>query len=210
MTIDDQELRDRLEQAAAQASAPRFTAGDLGRRIRRHRVRVITAVSGAAVAAAAIAVTVPAALSGADQPSIDNPSRVPPGPSYTVTVNGQTEAHRLPRYVITPGENLAIILDVTVPAHVTMTALWLGITNGELSPGPDGPSNMSPILVARPHARLLPGVHRFRLRWVVPGGLRPGSSRQLSAEWAWPGGTWPPGTAEGVIAELDMQGASGA
>jgi hypothetical protein len=62
MTIDEQELRRRLEETAAQASAPRFTTEGLARQIRRRRARVLTAVSGAVVAAAAIAVAVPVAL----------------------------------------------------------------------------------------------------------------------------------------------------
>jgi hypothetical protein len=210
MTIDEQGLRRRLEDTASETSAPRFTADGVARQVRRRRARVITAVCGAAAAAAAVAVAVPVALSGSSQqPSVSLPPPPVPSPSYTVTVNGQTEVHRQPRYVISPGEDLAITVDVTVPAHVTVTGLWLGITNGVLSPRPDGPASMSPILAARTGTRLLPGVHRFRLHWVVPGGLRPGASRQLSAEWAWAGGQWPPGSAEGIIAGLGVQGASG-
>jgi hypothetical protein len=208
MTIDEQELRRRLEDTASEASAPRFTADGVARRVRRRRARVITTVCGAA--AVAVAVAVPVALSGSSQqPSVSHPPPPVPSPSYTVTVNGHTEAHRQPRYVISPGEDLAITVDVTIPAHVTATGLWLGITDGVLSPRPDGPANMSPILAARTGTRLLPGVHRFRLHWVMPGGLRPGASRQLSAEWAWAGGQWPPGEEEGIIAELGVQGASG-
>jgi hypothetical protein len=150
-------------------------------------------------------VAVAVALSSSQQPSVSHPPLPAPGLSYTVTVNGRTEAHRLPGYVISPGEDLAITVDVTVPAHVPVTGLWLGITDGVLS----GPASMSPILAARTGTRLLPGVHRFRLHWVVPGGLRPGASRQLSAGWAWAGGQWPPGAAEGIIAGLGVQGASG-
>lgn len=209
MTIDEQELRRRLEDTASQASAPRFTAEGVARKVRRRRGRVITAAVSGAVAVA-VAVAVPVALSGSSQqPSVSHPPLPAPALSYTVTVNGQTEAHRPPGYVITPGEDPAITVDVTVPAHVTVTSLWLGITDGVLSPGPDGPANMSPILAARTGTRLLPGVHRFRLHWVVPSGPHPGASRQLSAEWAWAGGLWPPGTAEGIIAELGVQGASG-
>lgn len=217
MAIDEQELHRRLEDAAAEASAPRFTAEGLARLVRRRRARVITAVSG--TVAAAVAVAVPVALSGGGQPpsvsnperppSVGNPARLPPWLSYMVTVNGQIGAHGLPRYVITPGEELAITVDATVPAHVTVTALWLGITDGVLSADPHGPSGMSPVLAARTGTRLLPGVHQFRLHWLVPGGLPPGASRQLSAAWTWAGGQWPPGAQEGVIAELGVQGAPG-
>jgi len=47
MTIDDQELRRRLKETAAKASAPRFTTEDLVRRIRRRRIRLTAAVAGA-------------------------------------------------------------------------------------------------------------------------------------------------------------------
>ena len=47
-----------------------------------------------------------------------------------------------------------------------------------------GHANMSPILAARTRTPLGPGAYRFRLHWVVPAGLRPGTSRQLSAQWA--------------------------
>jgi hypothetical protein len=129
--------------------------------------------------------------------------------SYVVTVNGQTQMHptgapTLPRYVIAPGENLTITVEVTVPAHVTLTGLWLGITNGMLSPRPEGPADMSPILAARTRTPLGPGAHRFQLHWAVPAELRPGTSRQLSVQWAWPNGL-----AETIIAVLDVQSAPG-
>lgn len=209
MSIDEQELRRRLEETADRAAPPRFSTGDLTRRIRRRRARVVAAVAGAG-AVAAIAVAVPIALGGTSKPVISNPVPLTPEPVFTVAVNGQAQPRRQPRFVITPAEGLTITVDVTVPAHVTVTALWLGITNGMLSPRPDGPASMSPVLAARTGTRLLPGVHRFTLHWVTPGGLRPGSSRQLSAAWAWPDGLRPAGEAEGIIAVLDVQNASGA
>jgi hypothetical protein len=208
MTIDEQELRQRLEETAAQASAPRFTAVDLVRQIRRRRTRVTGAVAGAAVAATAIAVAVPAALNGTGQPAISRPMAVRPPPSYSITVNGQTQAFPA-RYVITPGEKLTIILDVTVPAHKSLRALWVGITNGLLSPRLDGPANMSPILAAHTRTPLGPGAHQFRLHWVAPGGMRAGTSRQLSAEWIWSDPAEPGAGGEWIIAELNVPGASG-
>jgi hypothetical protein len=141
---------------------------------------------------------------------VPKPAPPPPGLSYVVTVNGQTQMHpagapTLPRYVIAPGENLTITVEVTVPAHVTLTGLWLGITNDMLSPRPDGPADMSPILAARTRAPLGSGAHQFRLHWAGPAGLRPGTSRQLSVQWAWPNGL-----AEKHIAVLDVQRTSGA
>jgi hypothetical protein len=210
MSIDEQELRRRLEETAAQASPPRFTAGDLARQIRRRRARLITGVSGAVMAVAAIAVALPAALSGSSQPAIHRPAPPSPELSYVVTVNGQTQMHpagalTLPHYVIAPGEDLTITVEVAVPANVTLTGLWLGITNGMLSPGPDGPPDMSPILAARTRAPLGPGTYQFRLHWAAPAGLRAGTSRELSVQWAWRNGL-----AEGHIAVLDVQRTSGA
>jgi hypothetical protein len=209
MSIDEQELRRRLEDTATRVSTPRFTTEELGRRIRRRRGRIVTAVSGAVLAAAAIAVAVPVVLSGTSSPPIGHPARVPPSPVYIVTVNGQTAAARPPRYVIAPGKNLTIAVEVIVPARITVTGLWLGITNGILSPSATGPADMSPVLGTYTHMRLLPGVHRFNLRWVVPAGLRVGASRQLSVEWLSSGEPWPPTAQEEIIAELDVQTTSG-
>lgn len=210
MTIDEQELRRRLKVTAAQASEPRFTIGDLTRRIRRRRARVVTAAAGGAVVAAVAAVAVPLALSSASHP----PTNQPEGPvelSYVVTVNGQTQrisGPTPPGYVITPGENLTMIVDVTIPPHIALTGLWLGITNGVLTPRPTGPADMSPILAASTRAPLGPGRHRFGMHWVVPTALRPGTDRQLSVEWAWSNQAGP-ALAERIVAELAVQNPAG-
>ena len=202
MTIDEQELRQRLGDTATQASPPQFTAEGLARQVRRRRARVISAVSGAVATAIAVAVAVPLAVSGSNQQApVSIAPRIPPEPSVTVTVNGRTTTHWLSSYVISPGEDMAITVDVTFPARLTVTGLWLGIIDGVLA----GHADMSPILEARTGTHLLPGVHRFQLHWVVPRGLRPGTSRQLSAEWTWNAGVWPPGEEEGIIDELHVR-----
>jgi hypothetical protein len=194
MSIDERELRSRLAEAAALAGPPRFTPEDLAgrvRRIRRRRRSRAAIIAAVSVAAVASAVVIPLTRGGTSQSDISRPALTPPGPSYTVSVNGQTRAvpatGTQPLFTIIPGERLTITVEMTVPAHVTVTALWLGITNGVLSPRPDGPANMSPILAASTRVRLRPGPHRFVLHWTAPTGLRPGTSRQLSAEWAWSG-----------------------
>jgi hypothetical protein len=108
-------------------------------------------------------------------------------------------------YVIKPGEKLAIIVDMTIPARtsVTVTGLWMGITNGILAGGPHGPVLMAPILVAQPRTSLGPGAYTFTLHWVAPAGLRPGGGRQLSTELA-----WPDGSVEREIAVFNVQGGS--
>jgi hypothetical protein len=202
MTIDEQELSRRLEETAAHVSAPRFTATQLGRRIRRRRAGV--AGAAAAVAVAAVAVAVPVALRGPGQTAISRPPSVAPSPGFSITVNGQAHAPRA-SYAITAGENLTIIVDVTVPAHKSLSALWIGITNGVLSPHRDGPADMSPILV-HPGTPLDPGVHQFRLHWFTPGGMRAGDSRQLSVEWLWSESA---DVEESIITELNVPGTSG-
>ncbi len=99
-------------------------------------------------------------------------------------------------------------VEVTVPGPQAMTALWLGITNGMLAPRPGGPADMNPILAASTRMPLRPGAHRFVLHWTVPAGLRPGTSRQLSVEWAWPGPE--PGMAEREVADFAVPLPSGA
>ena len=210
MTIDEQELRRRLKMTAEQASEPQFTIDDLIRRIRRRRARAVTAAAGGAVVAAVAAVAVPLALNGASHPGGSHPE----GPvelSYAVTVNGHTQlipGRTLPGYVITPGENLTMTVDVTIPPHITLTGLWLGITNGVLTSRPTGPADMSPILAASTGTPLGPGRHRFGMHWVVPTALSPGTDRQLSVEWAWSNQAGP-ATAERIVAELAVQNPAG-
>jgi hypothetical protein len=191
MSIDEQELRRRLEETATQASPPGFTAEGLARRIRRRHTRIIAVVSGAFAAAAAIAVAIPVTLSGASRPVNSQPEVIAIQLSFTVSVNGQSRVlspggvpGTVPRFVISPGEDLMINVAVTVPAHASVEALWLGIANGTYGGGPDGPTGVNPILAARTGQPLGPGVHRFRLQWVAPSGLQPGTSRQLAVEWA--------------------------
>jgi len=201
MPIDERELRSRLAQSAALAGPPRFTTDDLAarvRRIRRRRHRRAGGIAAVSAVAVAAAVAIPLTLGGTSQPFIGRPPPLPPGLSYTVTVNGQTRAvpaaGAVPLLTVTPGERLTMTVEVTVPGPRAMTALWLGITNGVLS----GHANMQPVLAASTRAPLRPGAHRFVLRWAVPAGLAPGTSRQLSAQWAWRGPE--PGNAEREVA----------
>lgn len=211
MSIDERELRSRLADTAALAGPPRFTAEDLAardrriRRRRRNRAGIIAAVAAAAAASVAAAAAIPLTRGGAGQPVMGEPAPLGPELSYTVMVNGQTRTvpargGRQPLFAIVPGERLTITVEVTVPAPRPMTGLWLGIANGVLSPRPGGPANMSPILAASTRAPLRPGAHRFALHWTVPSGLGPGTTRQLSAEWAWAGTE--PGEAEGIVAQF--------
>jgi hypothetical protein len=201
MPIDEQELRSRLTGTAALAGPPRFTAEGLAadvRRARRRRRRRTGIIAAAAVAVVAAAVAIPLTRGGTGRGVMSEPAPLPPGLSYTVTADGQTRS--VPAtggpllFTIKPGQRLAVTVVVRVPGPEPMTGLWLGITNGVLS----GHANMEPVLAASTHAPLRPGTHRFVLHWAVPAGLRPGRSRQLSVQWAWPGPE--PGNAEREVA----------
>jgi hypothetical protein len=81
------------------------------------------------MSAAAAAVAIPVALSATSRlPGGTRPQR--PRLSYTITVNGQAQEYSgpepVPRYVISPGEELSGAVDVTVPEGTTVTVLWLG------------------------------------------------------------------------------------
>jgi hypothetical protein len=211
MSIDERELRSRLAESAALAGPPRFTTEDLAarvRRIRRRRRRRAGIIATVSVVALASAVAIPLTLGGTSQPVISQPGPLPPGLSYTVTANGQTRAvpasGAVPLFTVTPGERLTMTVEVTVPGPRAMTALWLGITNGVLS----GHANMEPVLAASTRVPLRPGAHRFVLHWTVPAGLAPGTSRQLSVEWAWRGPE--PGNAEREVAYFAVPLPSGA
>ena len=189
MTFDEQDLRERLKAVAAHAGPPRFAVEGLIGRIRRRRARIIGLVSGSVLAGAAIAVAVPISLSGQSPPPIASPGVVPFSPSFTVRVNGQSGIHpqggRIPRFAVTPGEQLKISIGMTVPARARVTtltprvtALWFGVSGGVLGT----PSDMRPIL-AHTRKPLGPGRHAFRLRWTVPAGLPRGTARYLVANW---------------------------
>jgi hypothetical protein len=216
MSIDERELRSRLAETAALAGPPRFTAEDLAarvRRIRRRRRGRAGIIAAVAVATVASAVAILLTRGGTSQPVISMPAPPLPGLSYTVTANGQTRAVSAtggapPLFTITPGERLTMTVQVTVPGPQAMTALWLGITNGVLAPRPGGPADMSPVLAASTRVPLRPGAHRFVLHWRVPTSLRPGTSRQLSAEWAWSGPE--PGDAEREVADFAVPLPAGA
>ena len=71
---------------------------------------------------------------------------------------------------------------MTVPRHLTVTALWFGISTGVLGGGPNGTGSMHPILA---HCRgpLSAGPHSCWMRWRVPERRR-GTSLYLAAAWS--------------------------
>ncbi len=207
MSIDELELRSRLAETALLAGPPRFTTAGLAahvRRIRRRRLaRAGIATFGVAAVAAAIAVPLTvgatAGLPGREAmpapaaklpgehlpPSRESvPPRTPTQLSYTVTVDGQQQADgrrtgTIPLFTISPGKKLIMSVKVTVPGRQPVTALWLGIINGVVAAGH---ANFRPVLEAS-REPLRPGAHRFVLRWTVPSGIKPGTTRQLAAAW---------------------------
>lgn len=136
--------------------------------------------------------------------------RCPPGAScpaivprvaFIPTINGVSFAPRkdghVPRYRVRPGEYLAIRVAVTVPKHITITALWFGISTGTWGGGPDGPTGMDPIL-AHYTLPLSAGSHTFGLHWHIPH-RRPGTSLYLTYAWS---SHQPPASVSGPIATL--------
>jgi hypothetical protein len=182
MVLDEGELRQHLAEVASHASAPRFTPEDLIRQIRRRRAKVLGLLSGPLLAVAAIAVGVPLVLSGLSTPGKFVPANIPHPLSFKVAVNGQSQASpgngSPPRFTVTPGEGLRINIEATVPAHLRVTALWLGISAGVIGAS----DNLQPIL-AHISTPLGPGSHMFQLRWTVPSGLRSGTLRYVAADW---------------------------
>jgi len=82
-----------------------------------------------------------------------------------------------------PGEKLQMKVAVSILSHLRLTALWLGINTDTYGwgGGPNGqPTDMHPIL-AHVDQQLLPGEHRFVLRWLVPGARSSGSFFLVSA-----------------------------
>lgn len=113
-----------------------------------------------------------------------SPPRCPPGAScpasapevtFIPAVNGVSFAPRkdghVPRYRVRPGDYLVMRIAVTVRKHVTITALWFGISTGTWGSGPNGPIGMNPIL-AHYTLPLSTGSHTFGLRWRIPDRAR--------------------------------------
>jgi hypothetical protein len=207
MRMDELELRRRLAAAAAQASAPRFSAEGLARRIRRRRARIIGGASGSFLAVAALAVAVPLAVTNRSGPPPSmQPAPIPFQPSVTVRAKDASRreflpvARRIPQpqFAVSPGERLVLTVTVTVPRHHTVTALWLGITGDIWGFGPAGNVGMHPVLV-HSHRPLRPGAHRFTFSWTVPAGLRRGTHRWLTMAW-----TFRDGKVMGGIAEFGV------
>ena len=69
------------------------------------------------------------------------PAKIPFRPSFTVAVNGQSQVFPEngppPRFTVTPAEDLRIDVDMVVPAHHKVTALWLGISGVVMGPPSD-------------------------------------------------------------------------
>jgi hypothetical protein len=141
------------------------------------------------------------------------PPRCPPGAScpaivprvaFLPAVNGVTFAPRedghVPRFLVRPGGHLAIRVVVTVPRHVTLTALWFGISTGTFGGAPDGPTGMN-LVLAHYTVPLSAGSHVFGLTWRIPH-RRAGSSVYLSYAWT---SHRPDASAEGLIATLAAQ-----
>ena len=119
-----------------------------------------------------------------------SPPAVVPRLTFAVTVNGESRqiarTGSLPRFIAAPAGRAHIRIDLTVPARTTVTTLWLGITEGKLSPpGPEGqrPRGMRWAL-AHTRVRLVAGRHIFRMTWVMPAQLPRGKSMLLMAGWA--------------------------
>lgn len=152
--------------------------------MRRSSVTVLRAGLVTALAAGVFA-------AGGCSPSPDCPpgaSCPPTAPNVTFipTINGASFAPRkdghVPRFRVRPGEDLVMRVAVTVPAHVTITALWFGISTGTWGGGPNGPTGMDPIL-AHYTLPLSTGSHMFGLHWRLPH-RRPGTSLYLTYAWS--------------------------
>ena len=104
-------------------------------------------------------------------------SRCPPGAScpmdmptvtFTPTVNGQlavpSKYGSPPRYLVDPGERLGVKVAVTVPRHLTVTALWFGISIAILGGGRTASAACT--ILARYHQPLSAGSHTSGLAGV--------------------------------------------
>jgi hypothetical protein len=121
--------------------------------------------------------------------------------TFTPTINGKSAAPRedghVPSYLGRPGQYLSMRVTVSVPKHISVTALWLGISGGTWGNGPNGPIGMNPVL-AHYRQPLSAGPHTFGLRWRIPQ-RRPGTSLYLIFTWS---SQQPPASISGPVARL--------
>jgi hypothetical protein len=124
-----------------------------------------------------------------------------PRVTFVPTVNGRLAVlpkdGSSPSYHVRPGEHLVMSVAVTVPRHLTVTALWFDISTGTLGGGPNGTGSMHPIL-AHYRQPLSAGSHTFGLRWRIPT-RRSGTSFYLVTAWS---SRRPPGNAGQFVAQL--------
>jgi len=139
------------------------------------------------------------------------PLRCPPGAqcpaavprvTFTLAVTGQAAASRrnsqLPGYRVHPGEYLMMRIRVTVPLHVTVTGLWLGLSAGRWGDGRNGPAGMNRILAH--YTQPLPaGSHTFGLRWRTASRRALAAARYLTYTWS---SHQPPASVSGPVAQL--------
>ena len=128
---------------------------------------------------------------------------IAPRVAFIPAINGvsyppRTDGH-VPRFPVRPGEHLVIRVAVTVPKHLTITALWFGISTGTWGKGPHGPTGMNPVL-AHYTVPLSAGPHTFGLSWRIPH-RRAGTSLYLTYAWS---SHKPDASVEGPIATLAL------
>jgi hypothetical protein len=126
-----------------------------------------------------------------------------PRVAFIPIINGvsfapRTDGH-VPRVRVRPGEHLVMRITVTVPRHVTIAALWFGISTGTWGDGPNGPTGMNPVL-AHYVLPLAAGSHTFGLDWRFPHH-RTGTSLYLTYAWS---SHQPDASVEGPIATLAL------
>ena len=153
------------------------------------------------LAAVLIALAAGGCSSSARCPSGAKCPALAPRVIFIPTINGKSAAPRedghVPSYRGRPGEYLAIRVTVSVPRHVSVTALWLGISRGTWGNGPNGPIGMNPILAHIPQP-LSAGSHTFSLRWRIPQ-RRSGTSLYLTFDWS---SQQPPAVVSGPVAQF--------
>ena len=208
MGLTEQELRDHLSTAAAQAAEPRLALEDITTRIRRQRGRIAVIAAAGLAAVLTLAVTLPMTLGGGKPAGLTAAPSLAPSLHFKVSANGHHRYHRAHTFSVRPGESLMIDVELTVPEHVTISHLWLGISTGTYgftrAKGTYGNAGIRPIgirqMLASTATGLSAGRHTFQLRWTVPESQA--TKVQLAGDWAF---TMQGPPFEGDVAELIAQ-----
>lgn len=124
---------------------------------------------------------------------------------FAVSVNGHYSHRPADTFIVGPGQSIKIAIELTVPKHVTITALWFGISTGTYGftqpMGSYGNVDARPLgiqqLLGYTRGALGTGRHTVTLQWAAPDHPARPAVLPIAADWTF---TSPLPPFEGAVA----------